>query len=135
MMTKEEFAKLLDGREYGEEMTEVEETLAAKSWLVVIFGYSDDNAELRGTINDEVSCYEGGTFYVNDSGVVRSECDCDNCPYFIREQKKGVKIDALWNSDGYSWTYAASVPYATFRILEDGDKYCRGIVFSFDDQP
>lgn len=52
-MTLKEFAKMLDGREYGGEITKEEEALAKELGFVVVFGYSDDNAELRGAIDDE----------------------------------------------------------------------------------
>lgn len=39
-MTPQEFAALLNGREYGEEITREEEALAKAHGLVVVFGYS-----------------------------------------------------------------------------------------------
>ena len=41
-MTAKELAELLNGREYGNEITSDEEKLAKESGLVVVFGYSDD---------------------------------------------------------------------------------------------
>jgi hypothetical protein len=38
-------------------------------------------------------------------------------------------IEAIWGKDGYSWTYKTDIPHATFDIFEDGEKFCRGIVF------
>lgn len=60
IMTLKEFAKILDGREYLHEITKEEEALAKELGFVVVFGYSDDNAELRGAIDDEIGCYDGG---------------------------------------------------------------------------
>ena len=60
IMTLKEFAKMLDGREYLHEITKEEEALAKEFGFVVVFGYSDDNAELRGAIDDEIGCYDGG---------------------------------------------------------------------------
>ena len=45
IMTLKEFAKMLDGREYLHEITKEEEALAKELGFVVVFGYSDDNAE------------------------------------------------------------------------------------------
>ena len=61
-MTKEEFAKMLDGRQYREEMTSNEEKLAESHVLLVCFGASDDLLELRGIIYDEFDA-----FFLNDN--------------------------------------------------------------------
>lgn len=57
-LTKEEMARLLTGREIGNEITPSEEATAQESGLVVVFGYSDDLVELRGSISDEAGCYD-----------------------------------------------------------------------------
>ena len=51
-MTKEELAAMLNGREYGKEITKAEEEKAKANGLVVIYGYSDDNVELRRHLVD-----------------------------------------------------------------------------------
>lgn len=43
-MIAKELAQLLNGRQYGKEITQLEEAEAKRSKLVVLFGYSDDNA-------------------------------------------------------------------------------------------
>ena len=53
MMTKEELAAKLNGREYLHEMTKEEEREARASGLVVIFGASYDIMELRGAVTDQ----------------------------------------------------------------------------------
>lgn len=58
-MTSKELAALLDGNQYGNEITKEQEMLALDHDLVVVFGYSDDDVELRGEINDEVGAYDG----------------------------------------------------------------------------
>ena len=42
-------------------------------------------------------------------------------------------MKAVWGEEGYSWTYETAIPHATFEILEDEEKYCRGIVFDIKD--
>ena len=42
-------------------------------------------------------------------------------------------IKTLWSKGEYAWQYETEIPHATFEILEDGDKYCRGIVFDLAD--
>ena len=108
-MTLKEFAKMLDGREYRHEITKEEEALAKELGFVVVFGYSDDNAELRGAIDDEISCYDGGELFHID---LPATIYADWCP---------EDIDC-------SWAYGTSIPHEQFYIYEDGDLYCVGIV-------
>lgn len=132
--TKEALAALLNGREYGEEITKQEEADAKASELVVVFGYSDDNVELRGAIHDEISAGDRTTFKLNQHGVIEQPDEDER-----RVLKKfgaldsanagGHEIIAVWGKDGYAWTYLTYLPHATFDIMEDGEKYCRGIVF------
>lgn len=130
-MTKEQLAKNLNGRESGNEISDAEEREAKASGLIVIFGYSDDNAELRGAIRDEVGCYSGATIKLHSRGILadhEERCDCAFCGYEAAA-KKCASVQALWCEEpGYSWTYKTEVPHATFEIVEDGEKYCRGIV-------
>ena len=130
-MTKEQLAEKLNGREYGDEISEAEEREAKAAGLVVIFGYSDDNAELRGAIHNEVGCYNGTTIKLHARGILadhEEQCDCAFCGYEAAA-KKCADVQALWCKEpGYSWTYKTEVPHATFEIVEDGEKYCRGIV-------
>ena len=108
-MTLKEFAKMLDGREYLHEITKKEEALAKELGFVVVFGYSDDNAELRGAVDDEIGCYDGGVLEHDDlPGVIYA----DWCP---------DDIDC-------SWAYGTSIPHENFNIYEDGELYCVGIV-------
>lgn len=150
-MTKEILAKLLDGREIGEEITEREEKLAQEAGLVVLFGASDDLAELRGAMSDEAGClYGGGELLIcrapspfpvpgrrSEGGFMprHDDCRCAYCGYEIAKERC-KKIEAMWDNDGYSWTYKTDIPHATFDVLgrgESDEKYCRGIVFSIND--
>lgn len=108
-MTLKEFASLLDGREYGCEITTEEEKLAKELGFVVVFGYSDDNAELRGAIDDEIGCYDGGEL-----------CHCD-LPATIYADWCPEDIDC-------AWAYGTSIPHEKFCIYDHGKLYCVGIV-------
>ena len=133
-MTKEILAEMLNGREYGNEITKPEEKLAKEDGLVVVFGYSDDNIELRGAIKEEVGSYDGGSMFVTAAGLLENKCEDEDCPYFEAEKAKAHKIEALWCAEeGYSWTYKTDIPHATFEIQEGGEHYCRGIVFALAD--
>ena len=129
-MTKEECAKMLDGREMGEEVSQSEAEAAKESGLVIIYGASDDLMEFEGAIRDEVGCCDGGTAYLDETGLFSSECENEGCPYAEREQAKCKTIEAVWCPPcGGTWAYETEIPHATFKIYEDGELYCTGIVF------
>jgi hypothetical protein len=126
-----EFAKMLDGRKHNNEISKDEEKKAKELGFVVVFGYSDDNMEFRGAIDDEVGCYDGGNAYITKYGILE-DCKCE-CEHYQRAKDNSTIIKALWcNEDNYSWTYETTIPHATFDILEDDEKYCRGIVFDIE---
>lgn len=127
-MTKEELAARLNGREYNSEITKEEEALAKAAGLVVLFGGSDDLAEFRGAIDDEAGCYDGDELCVVD-GKLYQEPDCD-CRWAEAARQNGPGPRAIRITAAYSpWTYKTATPHATFEIMEDGELYCRGIVF------
>ena len=131
-MTKEQFAKLLDGREYHAEITKEECIIVRDSGLVVVFGYSDDNTEFRGAIDEEVGSWDGTTIYLDAKGIFE-ECDCD-CIHYKRAKYDSKTIRAIWcPPSGGSWAYATDIPHETFKIYEDGELYCEGIVFAMED--
>lgn len=128
------WAEKLDGREYGSELTEIEEKELEALGLVVVLGASDDLCEFRGAIDDEVGCFDGEDIYVNAEGLIANNMDMfDN---FVPENSpEFVLIKACWDCDGYSWSYETDIPHESFDILDDGEPYCRGIIFSVDDMP
>lgn len=133
-MTKEEFAEMLNGREYREEITREEELLARESSLIVMFGYSDDNVELVGCINDEVGAYDGAIIQFINGEILQNFCDCeDRCPNwdrFVNVIKSKIKtVKAIWGKDNISWQFKTDIPHSAFDIMEDGEIFCRGIVF------
>lgn len=134
-MNAQEFAAMLNGREYRKEITREEAVAAKNSGLVIVFGANDDLMEFNGAIDDEVGCYEGADVYVTPNGLPNNKCHDGNCPYFAAERDGATVIEALWDHEGYSWTYTTEIPHSTFDILEDGEKYCRGIVFALSDIP
>lgn len=136
-MTAEELANALDHREITCKITKEEERQAAENGLVIVFGYSDDNAEFCGAIDDEVGCFGGGTIYLAKDGILpEPECvEGDHCPYFSTVKKAAKRIEAVWSEtpDTPCWTYETDIPHETFRIFEDGEVWCVGIVFSIKD--
>lgn len=129
-MDAKEMASRLNCREYMNEMTDDEVALAKENNLVVVFGRSDDNMVFVGAIDDAVGCYDGGSAHISYEGVAHNKCDCHDCPYHKGELEKLEKITAVWDTEGYSWVYETNIPHESFDILEDGEKYCRGIVLN-----
>jgi hypothetical protein len=127
-----EWAELLNGREYGLEITKEEETQAWEDSVYIIFGASDDLIEIRGQETEELGCFEGGVVMFNGDGILTNECEDPQCPYWQKLCDTAKEVEAVWDSEGYSWTYKTDIPHATFDIMEDGEKYCRGIVFHKD---
>lgn len=136
-MTRQEMADLLNGREYGEEISSAEERVAKASNLLVVFGASDDLCELRGVIHDEVGACDGVEFRVSKDGKLIHKIEPDEREVLEKHgvlriveehQKQGIWIGAAWNYGGYSWYIRAEVPHSKFDIMEDDDKFCSGIV-------
>jgi hypothetical protein len=138
-MNKEQFAELLNGRQYRNEITKEEETLAKENGLLVCFGASDDLLEFRGLVYDEVGAYDGGSvLLVKKKGGkidVMSEDDFKEVLEIMDDKELDfelpkVEVVAEWCPDDLecSWRIKSDLPHATFDILEDGELYCRGII-------
>ena len=134
-MTAKKLAEMLSGRKYGMELTSDEAQAAKDAGLVVVCGYSDDNVELCGAINDEIGAYNGTTVYLTPNGVLQEpDCGQDDCPYFAREREKAKTIKAIWHDKGGPcWTFETDIPHETFTVMENGEPFCVGIVFSMED--
>lgn len=129
-MDIKEFAKMIDGKKYGYKMfTDEELKIATENGFVIVTGASDDLMEFDGAMRDEGSCYDGGKVYFDLSGVDQEGKKRANC------------IEALWCDDEVrdelgaviTWTYKTEIPHETFMVYDQGDSYCRGIVFNLAD--
>jgi hypothetical protein len=137
-MTKEELAAKLNGREYLSEITEEEEAEAKKNGLCVVFGYFDDNLELRGVWNEEFGAYGGMMLKVDIGGMIlkvdidgpiTNKCDSDYCPYYVKLIEEAENfISAKWDEENYSWFIETNLPFAPFDVMEGDKKFCRAIV-------
>jgi hypothetical protein len=144
-MSPELFARTLNGREYGSEITSDEEATAKAAGLVVVFGASDDLVELRGAIDEELGACDGTTFRVCGDGILNSWPDSGNRDlqfsedeaedYFKRKAAGFKTIEAVWSPAGEekSWAYKTDIPHAKFDIVEGDEVYCTGIVFALKD--
>lgn len=134
-MNIQDVADKLNGIQYGDEGTILTLEFCKelrRSGIVVVRGYSDDLIEFDGAISDEFGAYD---HYFNSKGLVQNDCEDENCPYFekiLKEAKYYIK--AQWcETPEYAWTYDTNIPHATFDVMEDEDKYCKGIVFKLSD--
>jgi hypothetical protein len=142
MPTKEDLAKHLDGREYPMRLSKEELNVAKRNSLVVVTGASDDLMEFEVAINEE--CGAPGEAYVTTAGLVPDHDDCE-CPFcgYKAAIAKAHAIEARWCArirEAYHavpvkipWTFKTDIPHAVFNVMEDGEIFCRGIVFSLED--
>lgn len=129
-MTPKEAAERLDGGQYGQEGSRELWSQMKDSGLVAVYGGSDDLMEFEGAIYDEIGCYGGGSVKVTPKGLL----DPDDDIYSRAEKEAFPTIKALWcPDDRISWAYETSIPHEQFEIWEDGEIYCRGIVFALAD--
>jgi hypothetical protein len=133
-MTLKEAAAMLDCREYQSELTLDEEKLLKESGIVALFGRSDDIVELRGAIHDDVEAYRRTTLHFGKDGLIQNLCRDGDCPYFHEAAASAKPIYAMWCEDEYPWSFNAGlgIPCEEFTIFDDGEKYCRGMVFELD---
>lgn len=138
-MTKEDFAEMLNGRDrtcFADLIRRTESLLACESGLVIVFGASDNLMEFRGALYDEKGVYGGCEVYFED-GEIYNHDGLDE--YKIDHSKLEClpSIKAIWcpkDSDGKvicSWMYETKIEHVTFDVFEDGDLYCRGIIFDY----
>lgn len=131
------WAEKFNGREYrGWNTLTVEECEELKSsGLVVVFGESDDLTEFRGAIDDETSSLDGNDIYVKADGTIANN-DGGTFDHFVPDDNpEFALVVARWDCDGYSWVYETDIPHESFDILEDGEPYCKGVIFAVEDMP
>lgn len=137
-MKAKELADLLNGREYRDEITKEEAQQAKENGLVVVFGASDDLIEFEGAISEEFGAYDGTTIKIGKTSKGIKFYDEDN-EHEIEEYNVPITtIEQVWcpreNGEIIApWLVKADIPHEQFKIYEDGELYCIGIVFHIDD--
>ncbi len=124
-------AEMLNGLQYPKEPGDEILALAKENNCVIVFGSSDDLMEFRGSIYDEIGAWEGTTAYLNKDGLFDSDCECK----YAQQAKEACKtIEAIWceKDRDCSWSYKTEIPHIEFKVMEDDEIYCYGIVFSLD---
>jgi hypothetical protein len=132
-MDIKEVAEKLNDNENTNELNGVDVKELENNGIVVVFGASDDLMEFCGAIYDEIDARNGTTVYITKNGLLVNQCDEENCPYFQEILKNcKSKIIAIWGMDNISWQYITDIPHETLDIMEDGEIYCKGIVFRLE---
>lgn len=137
-MDKHELAKALNGIEYGEGIKTTILNEAKSNGLVIVTGYSDDNMEFAGALENEYGCYGGGDIYFTKDSTEVTEEDFDTISEM--EDRLGIKITlpvnkitAVFCGGDTTWSYETAIPHSTFKMYEDKELYCIGIVFNLND--
>ena len=139
-MNTQEFANLLNGRQYNSEITSEEEALAKENDLIVFFGYSDDVAVLCGAINEDLIAFGGCEIYFTKTPSNKLKAFSEK-KYeeeklsFLDIDFKTVKVNFVWSPEELdcSFLVETDLPHHSFDILEGEDLYCRGIVVNKQD--
>ena len=138
-MNKKQLAELLNNTQHPVRIDDELKKQAKENGLVIVYGSWGDLMEFEGAIRDEFCCYEGGKAIIDEKGLLTGfeevdyESEEDLEDYFTRK-KNAHLIKTLWcKEDGYSWTYKTDISHETFEVLDEAEKYCRGIVFSLSD--
>jgi hypothetical protein len=138
-MTPKEIAAALTGSEYPLKIAKDIKAAAKAAGIVIVYGASDDLMEFDGAISDEAGVWEEGTTVrVDAAGLIPDfdqidKDDKEELRGYFKREGGGKEIEALWSEDGYLWTYKTDLPHETFEIVEEGQPYCRGIVFLLAD--
>jgi hypothetical protein len=145
-MTTKEWAARINGVEYpADELDDLNKAMAADG-IIIAYGASDDLLEFRGVSYDEAGAWEGTEVRVFSRGegtaFLFNEDENKESAEFTRKEIAAMpKIraifaprnrDVLDNGDDEvfaTWLRETEIPHETFDIMEDGELFCRGIVF------
>jgi len=101
--------------EYATEPPEHVISLCKKEGITIVYGYSDDCAEFRGSTIEELNAWDGNTYISNYGRIILSVWN----DFEIEGDEKSK----------YSFYYLTDIPHENFEVHEDGKPYCLGIVF------
>lgn len=140
MISVNDVANILDGREYPLQIEIALSDEIRAAGIVIVYGHSDDLMEFAGAISDEADCYEGGEVLFDRRGLLYDRPDDgtdDELRAWLDRKAHAKCIKAVWNGDADDpapcWTYETDIPHRVFDVIEDGNVYCTGIVFSVAD--
>ena len=146
-METKRLAEIWNGREYGEEITKEQIDVAKASWLIVIFGASDDTVIIKGAIDEEMWVSDEENTIYNFTKDWKLVLDYDNLfegeldqsdinsntldilsDFYKEFIKTTSEFVAEFDKNWYSWFITTENEHSTFDIMEDWEKFCRGIV-------
>jgi hypothetical protein len=129
-MKPNELARRLNGIE----LTDISDEISREAdhfGLVVVYGFGRELVTFLGAIDDEIDVLEGGPIHLDADGVLPNADDVseeDQAAYYDRKRLSYL-IDADYQQNGYQWSFTTAIPHHRFEVLNDGARYCRGIVF------
>ena len=140
-MTPKELADALNGVEYSTVALLHGDLLmqrAKEAGLVVAYGFSDDLLEFDGAIYDEAGAPD--TVLIDTEGLLPSfeaaSEDEEACRRYFERKLNAREIKAIWRPspsdelDDPAWILKTDIPHESFMIVEEGEPFSRGIVFS-----
>lgn len=141
-VSKEQIAKLLGDVDVMWDLSIVTKGVASEAnaaGLVIVFVRGDESVEIEGATFALRSVHGGdGIFFDKDGLLPMSEDAMESesaaCSYVARRARaKGVRV--IYKPEGlpHIWLIKTSVPHATFDMTENGEPYCRGVVFALAD--
>ena len=111
---------------------------AKEAGLVVAYGFSDDLLEFDGALCDEAGAPD--TVLVDAEGLLPSfeaaSEDEEDCRRYFERKLNAREIEAIWRHrpsgemDDPPWILKTDIPHESFMIVEEGEPFSRGIVFS-----
>lgn len=136
-MTKtQEWAQKLNGLEYPADAIYRQRAAIKADGQIVAYGASDDLLEFSGVIDDELSAWNGTEARLTEKpDVFDEDINRETAEYNGAQIAAMPIVKATWcPKDGTgkiwaSWEINTSIPHETFDIMEDGELFCRGIVF------
>lgn len=140
-MTPKELADALNGIEYSTVALLHGDLLmqrAKAAGLVIAYGYSDDLLEIDGALYDEAGAPD--TVLIDTEGLLPSfeaaSEDEEACRRYFERKLNAREIEAIWRHspsgelDDPPWILKTDIPHESFMIVEEGEPFSRGIVFS-----
>lgn len=129
-MKANELAAQLHGIELGDIPGDAIEG-ARRGGLVMVYSPSADTIAFYGALRGQVNMFEDGTVYFDIEGPLPDVDDVPEVDRLAYYARKGLAhmISAEHERDGFTWTLSTIVPHSRFMVLNNGERYCRGIVF------
>jgi hypothetical protein len=135
-----EWAAKLNGIEYPADELDKFSKEMAENGIIAAYGASDDLLEFRGAIYDEAGAWEGTevrlAVYPDGTVKIFNEEENRETFEFNHEEIDRMKtVRAVWGPKSIeaSWAIETSISHESFDIMEDGELFCRGVVFHMYD--